>query len=223
MAVINGKLIATSDVNMVVAREGTVKVLYLGDIESKPDIRDMITPTVLVPSYQSLSALVEGRVRDYEKLYLRSLQTPQAVETFASLLGLLHFGHEVIMLFPVENADLNYSEMLLTHIQRVYGITAQSKNTYYAYDTNFDPVNARLLYMYNIIKPENYVMMTRVFNDMDINKLKIDIAPVWNIPVNVPNEEFVRILGEKKDQIIKFGRLSEPMMVKVGGNNADLR
>lgn len=215
MAIINGVLVATSDANYAMSEAGKgAKILYLGDIESKPNINGLITPTVLVPSYQSLSLLVDGRIRDYEASYIRSLQTPQAVETFASLLGLLYFGHEVIMLFPVENADLNYSELLLTHIQRVYGITAQSKKTYFGYDVHFDPENTRLLYMYGIINPQDYVMMTRVFNEYDINKLKVDIASEWHIPTNVPNEEFVRLLGERKDQIMKFGRISEPMMVK---------
>lgn len=215
MGIINGVLIATSDTNYSINEAANgAKILYLGDIESKPNIPKLITPTLLVPSYNSLSLLVDGRIRDYETSYIRSLQTPQAVETFASLLGLLYYGNTVIMLFPIENADLNYSELLLTHIQRVYGITAQSKKTYFSYDARFDPENARLLYMYGIINPMDYVMMTRVFNEYDINKLKIDIAPEWHIPTNVSNEEFVRLLGERKDQIAKFGRISEPMMVK---------
>ena len=216
MSVINGKLIATSDINVAIAEANNgAKILYLGDIESKPNISGLITPTLLVPSYQSLSLLVDGRVKDYEMSYIRSLQSNDAVMSFASLLALLYYGNKVIMLFPLENSDLNYSEILLTHIQRVYGVTAQTKSSYFGYDQRFDPANARLLYLNSIINPVDYVMMTRVFNDLDINKLKVDLADSWKIPTNVSNQQFVEILGRKKENLAKYGTINEPLMGKV--------
>lgn len=221
MTVVKGKLIATSDINAAMAEASTgAKILYLGDIESKPNIQGLITPTLLVPSYQSLSLLVDGRIKDYEMSYIRSLQSNDAVMSFASLLGLLYYGNKVIMLFPLENSDLNYSEILLTHIQKVYGITAQTKSSYFAYDTRFDPSNARLLYLNNIIPPVDYVMMTGVFNDLDVNKLKTDLAQEWRIPTNVSNKEFVEILAQKKKNLMTYGKINEPLMV---GSNTKTR
>lgn len=215
MSIVKGKVIATSDVNMAINEmvNGTnTKILYLGDVSSVPDIKGIITPTLLVPSYRALSLLVDGRDRDYEKVYINDLYSPAAVESFASIIGLLYYGSNIVLLFPAENADLNYSNILLTHFQKVYGITAQSKSTYFGYDMGFDPMNARLLYLYNIISPADYVMMTCSFNDVDVNKLRSDIGEAWKIPVNVSNKEFVDILARKKDQLIKYGRILEPIM-----------
>lgn len=214
MPIVNGKVIATSDINMAIneAVNGSTKILYLGDVASTPNIEGIITPTLLVPSYRALSLLVDGRERDYENMYLKDLFSPSAVESFASIMGLLYYSSNVVLLFPSENSDLNYSNILLTHLQRVYGITAQTKSTYFNYDPNFDPVNARLLYLYNIIPPTDYVMMTYSFNDVDVNKLRSDIGEAWHIPANVSNEEFVNILAKKKDQIMKYGRILEPIM-----------
>ena len=216
MSIINGKVIATSDVNLAIREANNgAKIVFLGDIESAPKIDGMFTPTLLVPSYQTLSLLIDGRLKDYEASYIRSLYSPKAVESFASIIGLLYFGNLVVMLFPSENTDLGYSNLLLTHMQKVYGITVQSKTTYFNYDQRFDPMNARILYMYNIIGPVDYVMMTKSFNDVDIDKIKNDLGYSWNLPMNVPNEKFVEVLARKKEEVIKYGKVREPIMRKV--------
>lgn len=218
MAILKGKITVTKDMNVVnfeVSRGA--RALYMGDVECVPSGPiNFIKVPLLIPDYHSLSLLIDGRVRDYERSYINSLSSPAAVELFASILGILYMGGNVVMYFPEENTDLNYSDVLLIHIQKTYGITVESRSTAYMYDTRYDNFNARLLFLYNIITPLDYIMMVDNLTDVDINKLKDSPLMVeWQMPINIDNANFVRILGEKKNQFIQYGHVLEPVMTKL--------
>lgn len=217
MQIINGRILATKDINVVnMEVSNGARPLYMGDVESMPNVPfEFIKVPLLVPDYNALSLLIDGRLRDYERSYINTLKSPASVELFASIIGILHMGGNIVMYFPEENEDLNYSNILLNHIRTLYGITVQSRTTAFFYDTRYDSFNARLLYLYNIIGPVDYVMMTEDITDVDIEKLKLELAPMWNIPVNVNNQEFVRILDEKKHEMLTYGHLLEPIMIKI--------
>lgn len=217
MSLINGRIIVTKEMNIVnIEVSNGARPFYMGDVESIPNAPfEFIKVPLLIPDYNALSLLIDGRTRDYERSYINTLSSPAAIELFASILGILYMGGNIVMYFPEENSDLNYSNILLNHIRNVYGITVQSRTTAFFYDTRYDGNNARLLYLYNIIGPVDYVMIAEDIMDVDIGKLRVELAPKWNIPTNVDNSEFVRILDEKKQEMIKYGRLLEPIMSRI--------
>ena len=197
---IKGKLIATSD-NERLVRAITVEsaqAVYLGDPLSAPREINFIKAASLVPSYRELTFYVDGNQKRYEAEYNRMLTQKMAVEMFASIIGSLYSGRNVVLYFPPEVKEMNYSEMLLIHIMMNYGITAESPKTQFHYDPAYDMVNAQLLYAYNIMTGVDYVLTVDTLDDVTIAKLRPELCEKWHIPINVDNKTFVDMIGFKK-------------------------
>ena len=205
--IVKGKLIATSDMERLV-RAITVEAaqtVYLGDPLSAPNDISFIKAGSLVPTYRELSLYVDGNKRRYEEEYNRMLSQKMAVEMFASIIGSLYAGRNVVLYFPPEVKEMNYSEMLLIHIMTNFGITAESPSTHFAYDQRYDMVNAQLLYAYNIMTGVDYVLCVDTLDDATISKLRPELCEKWHIPITVDNKTFVEIVGKKKDAIRLHG------------------
>lgn len=214
-ALIKGVLIGTAEMDIVMQQLNLgSKVIYMGDAMSSPSNIEFIKAPLLVPDYNCLKYFVDGSKRDYEIQYNRMLSSPLAAESFASILSVLAKGINVVMYFPQENAEFNYSTLILKFIQNTFGITAKTKTTMPVYDLNFDQPNARLLFQYNFISAKDYVMMSEELLDVDINKIKIELSDEWKIPPTLNNEDYVKELTRVKDEILNGGKPLLPLMVK---------
>ena len=201
--IIKGRLIATSDSERLV-RAITIEsaqAVYLGDPLSAPREINFIKAGSLVPSYNELTHYVDGNLKRFNDSYNKMLTQKMAVEMFASIIGSLYAGRNVVLYFPPEVQEMGYSELLLVHIMMNFGITAESKSTQFAYDERYDMVNAQLLYAYNIMTGVDYVLCVDTLDDATIVKLRPELCEKWHIPINVDNKTFVDIVGRKKDAI----------------------
>lgn len=197
---VKGRLIATSDNERLVKAitAESAQAVYLGDPLSAPREINFIKAASLVPSYKELTFYVDGNKKRYEAEYNRMLTQKMAVEMFASIIGSLYAGRNVVLYFPPEVKEMNYSEMLLMHIMTTYGIVAESPQTQFSYDPSYDMVNAQLLYAYNIMTGVDYVLTVDTLDDLTIAKLRPELCEKWHIPVNVDNATFVSMVGFKK-------------------------
>lgn len=212
-------MVATTNMDYAMSEMSMgAKVLYLGDPMSIPDIPNIIRATLLVPDYNCLRFFADGMIGEYQKQYLRLLNSPGTAESFASIIALLYKGVKVILFFPEENKDLDYAETLLKYIRDTFGITAQSKSTEPMYNTAYDTANARLLHMYKLISGEDFIFMSEELNDFDIDRLKPEMSEKWNIPVNLSNAEFAGRIITMKENMKTYGSVNVQMMKPIAGN-----
>ena len=213
---LNGILIATKDMNEVVSLVGYgAKAIYMGDPMSAPTNVNFIKPAILIPDYNMMSLYIDGRMKDFQNAYLRVLNSPKAHEAFATIIGALFLGNNVVMYFPPEVDDIGYSEILLRNLEDVYGVRAQTKSTRFFYDESKHQFNLRLLFLYNIINAETYVMNAEVLDDLIIDKIRKEIPPTWEMPMDVANAQFVKILEQKKEQVLQYGKVLPNMVTKI--------
>lgn len=212
---LKGKMYATKDMNLVISLAGYgAKAIYMGDPGSAPNNINFIKPTMLVPDYKIMSLYIDGRIAEYANAYRKYINTPAAHEMFATIIGSMYFGTSVVLYFPPEVDELGYAEILLSHIQYMYGITAETLTTKFSYDMSKHQFNVRLMYMYNILNIVDFIMSTENLDDVVINKMKSEIPVEWGIPINISNKEFSDIIETKKQQIIKYGKVL-PSVVSV--------
>lgn len=213
---LKGKLYATKDMNLVVNLVGYgAKALYMGDPASAPKNIDFIKPTILIPDLNLMTLYIDGQIQSFVKAYERELNRPQSHEMFATIIGALYFGSNVVMYFPPEVEDIGYSEILLRYMMNNYGIIAETKNTHFQYDINKHQFNIRLLYLYNIINVVDYILATDTLDDIIIDKIKRELPTEWGIPQNINNARFTELIENRKQQIIKYGKVLPVLMTKI--------
>lgn len=227
--IVKGKLIATSDSERLV-RAITVEAaqaVYLGDPLSAPQEINFIKAASLVPSYRELTFYVDGNKQRYEAEYNKMLTQKMAVEMFASIIGSLYAGRNVVLYFPPEVKEMNYSELLLVHLMINYGITAESPQTQFMYDPSYDMVNAQLLFAYNIMTGVDYVLAVDTLDDATIAKLRPELCEKWHIPITADNKTFVDMVGFKKQYgigtpIPVFTKKPEPTEIEIPVNGEEV-
>lgn len=211
-----GKLCATKNLNMAVNMAGYgSKVIYGGDPEHLSKNNNFVRAGMIIPDFKIMSLYIEGDMQGYIDAYKRYLNTPEANELFATLIGSLFYGNNVVIYFPPEVEDLGYPEILLRHLAEKFGIMAETKSSQFMYDQNFHQSNLRLMYLYNVIDVVNYIMETEFLDDMVINKIKSELPHEWGISPNCDNERFTELLEDRKNQIIKYGKVGTVLVSEV--------
>ena len=175
-----GILMASSDpmfINQAMAN-GCV-VVYVGDTTTlSPMDRDrMAIATALFPDYKTLAAQIEGNMQEFYSRYIQILSEQPAIEFFAVMLAALYGGKNVVMFFPPEAGDLEFIQVLLEFIRMNFGITPQTKSTQYMYDIKFNTRNAELMYLNNLISPQDFVLIADKLDSTVLTKLVYDIKP----------------------------------------------
>ena len=194
-----GLVSATSDLGLVDAifknvishKAPVTKFILLGDPLGYDTIiqsYDMINGIILVPDYITLSYLINGDYPMFQKSYIDLLRRPPAEQFFATLLCVLNRNNNIIFYVPESCKDIGYAEFFLQYLQNTFGIQTCTRTTEYKYDERYNDSNITVMYMNDIISPEDFLYH---FNgDLEypvFMKLVNDIRPVVNNP-NDANE-----------------------------------
>lgn len=177
----NAKLMATSDLQVAINTKNQapdkVKILYVGDLMDRPAGVDCINATNLCPDYTTLEIYIEFGDKDnaFMNAYVSYLNaSPAAGEVFATILYALSTGINVVMYMPPETLELRYPSYLLQYIESVYGLTAATNSTQYAYNPAFKDNNVRTMYMFNLVPPLFFIQNCETMDDMVLAKVKRD-------------------------------------------------
>lgn len=199
----NGQIFATSDMGVVdtAARTG-YKLIYVGDQLEMPQGYKFVNAIMFTPDYKTMSAIIEGNQQRVAENYYASLQTPQAEELFAIIIGALRSNSQIMIYFPNETLQLKYPYLLLEHMLNKYGIRVGDNNNPFAYNPSYDMSNFRLLYLYNLVTWQEFILNTEDLDDFTIAKLKQELCQQFNIPVNISNIDMVNEIQKIKDKLI---------------------
>lgn len=199
----NGQIFATSDMGVVdtAARTG-YKLIYVGDQLEMPQGYKFVNAIMFTPDYKTMSAIIEGNQQRVAENYYASLQTPQAEELFAIIIGALRSNSQIMIYFPNETLQLKYPYLLLEHMLNKYGIRVGDNNNPFIYNPAYDTSNFRLLYLYNLVTWQEFILNTEDLDDFTIAKLKQELCQQFNIPVNISNIDMVNEIQKIKDKLI---------------------
>ena len=185
---INNSIAATMDVKVVeynVYNNPNWKVIFIGDTIGYDNVIKMyniLVASPLVPDYNTMEADIEGYIWEFKSKYENILKSKDAMQYFATILAALHMGKFILLFFPTESEGLKYPIELLSHVAHYYGITVAfpEMGIQFNYDCNFNSFNANILYAYNLIVPEDYLLYTDP-NEINYTKVVMDIGlPIRN-------------------------------------------
>jgi len=202
--IIKGKIHATSNIEVVYSfiKQGA-QAIYMGDpMDTDPHGIRFCKAASLVPSYAELGMFVDGRQKDFAGAYKHTLRQKAANEMFASIIGSLYMGANIVLYFPKDVLEFGYSDILLDHFLYNFGISVETTSTAAGYDEGYDMFNAQLLYAYNIINGVDYVMIVDTLDPVTIGRLRQELCEKWHIPVNVDDMTFVKLVGDYKDKLL---------------------
>lgn len=186
--ILSGQLWATSDINLVQqAIMRGFKAIYLGDpISIDPSMKEhFVTAISLIPDYQTMSLQVDGNIEGFKNMYIASLNSKAAMQMFSVIFTCLYKGTSIIFYLPSEAAGLNYVEYLLAYIQYNYGITTQTAFTQFAFNPEFSGKVAELLYLNDLITPQEFLINSESLDEISLRKLVNELHPMVEDPTDL--------------------------------------
>lgn len=185
-----GQLAATSrkDVLHILSNDSTAKILFVGDTfgyENDIKIYRMIPVPALTPNYEVMESDINGDMNEFMQKYSVYLNSEEAKMYFAAIVTALHRGKNILIFFPPEASGLKYQQALLDIISYNFGIVANTDNTHFAYNENYNQQNLNMMYYYNTISPQEYLLLSNNMFDSMMNKLLYDMK----IPVGANTDK----------------------------------
>ena len=221
MQIPNNTMYATMDPKLVeynALNNNNCKIIFIGDTTGYDDMiryYHILTASPLVPDYTVMEADIEGTLLEFQTKYATYLQSSAAMQYFITMLTALHLGRQILLFFPPECKGLKYPLELLNHIANAYGITVgfPEYGISFSYDTRFDPRNATLMYMYNLIPVEEYLLFAGT-GPIDYNKVITDLRLFGN--QNCTMNDFVIFIDRYRNNILQAGKpLVRPINMEV--------
>lgn len=218
---LKGQLFATSDINMVNhALSQGVKIIYLGDPISVPDMYKsvFVTATSLFPDYNTMAMQIEGNEQGFVQMYTASLNSKAAMEMLSVIIACLYKGTNIILYVPQEASGLNFAQYLLRFIEYNFGIVTQTRSTKFAFNPEFSNKIIELLYLNNLVTPQEFLVNSEKLNEFTIRKLVAEIRPMVDDPRDI--DCIVKWFANYKDQLIKANK---PLVygVQYAGKDSD--
>ena len=206
---LKGQLWATTDINLV--NHGLTngfKIVFLGDpISLDPLYKDVfVLASSLTPDYNTMALKVDGDERGFAQMYTASLNTKAAVEMLAVIFVCLYKGTNIMFYVPQEANGLDYIQYLLAFINKNYGIQTQTKSTQFGFDVNYLPRIIELMYLHNLITPQEFLVNMPSLDDLAIRKLVDDLHPMVNNPTDI--NEIVAWFSNYKDALTSTGNMN---------------
>lgn len=200
--IIKGQIFATSDMAVVdtAARQG-YKLIYVGDQFEMPKGYNFVNALGLTPDYLTMTSIVEGNTEKFTQSYLNMLASPATEEMIAIIIGALSQGICIMIYFPHDTLQLEYPYLFLQYMQDRFGIIIGAKENQFMYNPAFDPINARLLYIYKLIPWNEYLLMTDDVDPVTLIRFKEDLSRQFNIPADITDEDMVSKLQSIKDNL----------------------
>lgn len=204
---LKGQLWASSDINLInQALAQGIKVIYLGDpISIPPNYKDhFVVATSLVPDYQTLSLHVDGNEQGFVQMYTASLNSKAAMEMLSIILVCLYRGTNIMFYLPQEASGLNFVQYLLQFIKLNFGIETQTKSTQFGFDPAFTGRIIELLYLNDLVSPQEFLIYSESLDDLSLRKLVNDLHPMVKDPKNL--DEIIQWFSNYKDAIISANK-----------------
>lgn len=204
---LKGQLWATSQMEMVnQALVNGFKVIYLGDpISIDPMYKDkFVIASSLVPDYQTMSMKIDGNEDGFIQMYVASLNSRAAVEMLTVIFAALYNGVNVMFYVPQEALGIGYEKYLLQFICNNYGIQTQTSTLPFAFDMNFAGRVIEMLYLYNLVSAQEFLINSSSLDQMSIRKLIDELHPMVQDPNDI--NQIMEWFRNYKESLISTGK-----------------
>lgn len=212
-----GSLNATFDINILgqAIQDPTASPIYVGDPVGDEQLinqYNLIVATVLLPSYDTMAADIEGDPKEFMARYTNDIMNNKAAFDFiCTIITAIHKGKNVVLYFPHSSNGLKYPGALLEIFSSMFGLAAANEdNAQFMAHPAFIRQNVNHIYGLSLISPEEYLYYTPCFMDM-IDKLVYDLG----IMVENPDKLYDYFAGYQKDMHMKQAILKKPFARRV--------
>lgn len=179
-SIINGTIMISDDINIVMNAPAPFKILSLDEEGNlNPNLPNVIEAVNLLPPVDALIAESDGDEDLYMASYYSHLKAPYNYQFLSLLLAYLYKGGSFIIYAPHMN-DTIHMKKFREIMWRAYGIGIGDNNTPFTVDPTCIPIWCEMLYSNNLIDP--YTFMRILPRDAMVipplmQKLVIDISP----------------------------------------------
>lgn len=184
---LKGNIYITDNINVIKnSNLSLIKVIIMDDDYEDALTKDMIIGTILLPPIEAKIAEVDGDERKYDYIYSSYLLKQEVERYIAAIIAFLYKGGSLMIYI----SDMEYTNTKKKFVQlfyKLYGIhigniesqDPQEANCYY--DDRCLPMWMNLIFLANVIYPEEYLYMYPLdasIPDNIMNKLMDTMMPI---------------------------------------------
>lgn len=190
------------------------RILFVSDPEGYQDlIRQfrMILVSAWVPDYNVMEADLNGDPNEFACKYLDYLNRPEAQAMFATILLALYQKKDLIMFIPQEAWEFKYPNFLIQYIYNNYGIAVSNQHT--SFNEAFADKIASILYAYDFITVQDFILHTNSMTSNDLFKVMGDLNIPLLLDLNNPKPILDYIERYKQSMLKENKILIKPCIV----------
>lgn len=190
------------------------RILFVSDPEGYQDlIRQfrMILVSAWVPDYNVMEADLNGDPNEFACKYLDYLNRSEAQAMFATILLALYQKKDLIMFIPQEAWEFKYPNFLIQYIYNNYGIAISNQHT--SFNEAFADKIASILYAYDFITVQDFILHTNSMTSNDLFKVMGDLNIPLLLDLNNPKPILDYIERYKQSMLKENKILIKPCIV----------
>lgn len=146
-----------------------------------PNIRNIQLGSVLLPSYEAVSAFLDNQVLLFDNLYTGQLCTRECDEFISLIFFVLSRRINIMLYINKDEMEMRYPQKLFEHFINCFGYAIGSTLNHVCYNPAFDSVLLYKFYKYDFIDGgtflKEYPPNTNIPIDI-VNKLMVDLRPM---------------------------------------------
>lgn len=151
--------------------------------------------TCLLPDYEAVSHFVDGDMQGFHNIYMNMLASPECNIYFVSILSAIINNIPLGFIFGTEEIEAKSMFEILQFFRMTYGITLGVNNppTPGWMDPNYVMQNETVLYLNNLLTPQEFLMMYPEDGPIDqgvLMKLVYELNPPVKTGNGPPEHEY---------------------------------
>lgn len=170
---------------------------------------DVLDASILIPPTEMLMAWADGNMFVMQNNYPRYLmECKDADDMIVALLAALT-KKNVIIYIPTDEFNI-FGQVFLNYMYYTYGITMNTPNTQFAFDTTKLPLILSKFYMMDLIAPDEFLKVYPANFDLIpfvVNKLATELQPFGSTAIRSFNqyyEYFNNIVKQRQQSVQPF-------------------
>lgn len=156
---LKGTIYATNNMQILQNALGSSSVIIVGEADDNfINSINAVKGSVLMPPYQCVSALMDNRIEEYNRLYFQHLSEPCCVELIAVIIRSLYNGNNIMIYMNPDEYNMYFAQ-LSQYLLNTFGIMIGTESNNFGYNNNYDYALCTLLYQFNLFSPQEVLTL----------------------------------------------------------------
>lgn len=205
--IIKGQMAMSSDLGLVqsLVQDPNTKAVFVGDPTGYEDIiksTGFVVASSLVPDYRIMEFDINGEYDKFTATYFEYLKQETPSMMLATILYALNKGRNIILFYPPQADGLHYPIVLANFICSFFGIVVSNGTIPFQYNPAYDWSIAGLMYRFNLLSPQQYLLWAQDSFTMFADKLAYDL----NLQ-NVQGQDIIQYLTNYRNSMLQENKI----------------